>query len=699
MNAEEIKFIQEHLGDDLDRLLLSARRYPDIDVPWCVDQIAARRQIRDKVPEWYACPELVMSGRVPAEQCSSELTARMKRKFLAGDSICDLTGGMGVDLWYMSQGMKRAIYVERDTDLFHNTRHNIETLLDRGETHTSIMPNGAFCPDFTFVNKDCRDFLSDDSWEVDTVYIDPARRASDGSRVYDLADCEPDVVELLPQIMKHCKALVVKVSPMFDLHRISELIPLKHVIGISALRNECKEVIIQIFPEPGNSGPEAVVCQDYRDGETVEFVFSPHRETGLEPPCSVPGQYLYVPDVTLLKAGAFKTPCLRYGLSKLDSNTHLYTSDELKSEFFGRVFRIEEALPFSSRVAKDISREAVQANVAVRNFPLTAEQLKKKLRVRDGGDEYIFGATVRGIGPMLLRCRKAVLLMCLLLTFLLPPEVMARREVTPTVEQLCAAVAEPVPTRWQQGKCFVATVSDLDAVLRPETALSDTAHRDWKGSFWRFNAIVMEENWLGQPQVWLQFLSPSGERYRYETGRDETALTDTAWHPQIPGLLPLSVVSQTDSILRGRDLYIRVDDERILAADSLSQEAPSRKFCKVHVDSVTFGTDESPLRVWFSRDSLRYYFLSALPGSATAPSIGRFFSTADPRPDYPNISDRRWEMICSRQLEPDMTAEEVRLSWGRPYRYERTVTTAGPTEVWYYRNGARLLLINGRLQN
>ena len=209
----------------------------------------------------------------------------------------------------------------------------------------------------------------------------------------------------------------------------------------------------------------------------------------------------------------------------------------------------------------------------------------------------------------------------------------------------------------------------------------------------------MEENWLGQPQVWLQFLSPSGERYRYETGRDETALTDTAWHPQIPGLLPLSVVSQTDSILRGRDLYIRVDDERILAADSLSQEAPSRKFCKVHVDSVTFGTDESPLRVWFSRDSLRYYFLSALPGSATAPSIGRFFSTADPRPDYPNISDRRWEMICSRQLEPDMTAEEVRLSWGRPYRYERTVTTAGPTEVWYYRNGARLLLINGRLQN
>lgn len=121
MNAEEIKFIQEHLGDDLDRLLLSAHRYPGVDVPRCVDQIAARRQIRDKVPEWYACPELVMSGRVPAEQCSSELTARMKKVFLHGDTICDLTGGMGVDLWYMSQGMKRAIYVERNTDLFLNT--------------------------------------------------------------------------------------------------------------------------------------------------------------------------------------------------------------------------------------------------------------------------------------------------------------------------------------------------------------------------------------------------------------------------------------------------------------------------------------------------------------------------------------------------------------------------------------------------
>ncbi len=699
MNAEEIKFIQEHLGDDLERLLLSANRYPDIGVPWCVDQIAARRQIRDKVPEWYACPELVMTGRVPAEQCSSELTARMKRRFLAGDSVCDLTGGMGIDLWYMSQGLKKAVYVERNTELFRNTRYNIETLLDKGETHTSVLPNGEFCPEFYFVNRDCRDFLADDSWEADTVYIDPARRASDGSRVYDLADCEPDVVELLPQIMKHCKILLIKVSPMFDLHRISELIPLRHVIAISAVRNECKEVLVQVFPQPGNSGPETVVCQDYRDGGIVEFVFSPQQESGLEVPGSPPGQYLYVPDVTLLKAGAFKSPCLRYGLSKLDSNTHLYTSDTLHGDFFGRIFRIVEALPFTARVARDISREAVRANVAVRNFPLTAEQLKKKLRVHDGGEEYIFGATVRDLGPMLLRCRKAVLLLFLLFAFLLPSEVMARREVMPpTVEQLCAAVTEPVPTRWQQGKPFVSTVSDLDVVLRPETALSDTARRDWKGSFWRFNAIVMEENWLGQPQVWLQFLSPSGERYRYETGRDETALTDTVWHPQIPGLLPLSLVSQTDSIFRRRELFIRVDDERIVPADSLSQEAPSRKFCKVHVDSVTFGTDEAPLRVWFSRDSLHFYFLSALPGSVTAPSIDRFFSTIDPRPDYPNISDRRWEMICSRQLEPDMTAEEVRLSWGKPYRYERTVTTAGPTEVWYYRNGARLLIINGRLQ-
>lgn len=561
------------------------------------------------------------------------------------------------------------------------------------------MPNGPFCPEFTFVNKDCRDFLADDWW-VDTVYIDPARRASDGSRVYDLADCEPDVLGLMREIFRHCNNVLVKVSPMFDLARIEELFDMKHFVGITAVRNECKELLVHALPRRESNPVTCVICQDYTDGKINGLVYDPERDARTVPPISAPLEYLYVPDVTLLKAGAFKWPCACYQVAKLDSNTHLYTSDELKSNFFGRVFRIGEALPFSSRLAKDISREGLQANVAVRNFPLTAEQLKAKLKVRDGGDEYIFGATVRDIGPMLLRCRKVLLSLLVLVTLLFPAELWARRtDPVPSVLELCAGISEPGPTRWQQGKPFVSTISDLDVVLRPERSLSDTARRDWKGSFWRFNAIVMEENWLGQPQVWLQFLSPSGERYRYETGRDETALTDTAWHPQITGLLPLSVVSATDSILRGRELFIRVDDERIVAADSLSREAPSRKFCKVHVDSVTFGSDEAPLRVWFSRDSLHYYFLSALPGSVTAPSIDRFFSTADPRPDYPNISDRRWEMICSRQLEPDMTAEEVRLSWGRPYRYERTVTTAGPTEVWYYRNGARLLIINGRLQH
>ena len=699
MNNEEFQFVLRHLGDNPEELLLSARRYPGIDVPACVDQIVARRQLRYKVPEWYACSRLLMSGRVPAEQCSSEITARMKRRFVWGDSLCDLTGGMGVDLWYLSQGRKKAVYVERNPELFAHTRHNIETLLDLGETGTSLLPNDPFCPEWCFVNRDCRDFLDED-WQADTIYIDPARRAASGSRVYDLKDCEPDVTELLPRLLSRARVVTVKVSPMFDIARAASLFAVTPRVGVTAVHNECRELLLAFDPEGLLPPGPQTVCMDYIDGEMRSFAFDRSEETSGEVSYAAPMDYLYVPDVTLFKAGAFRTPCVRYGLSKLDVNTHLYTSDRLENGFFGRVFRIEETLPFSSRAARDIRKQAPAANVAVRNFPLTAPELQHKLGIRDGGDSYLFGATVRGMGSVLMWCRKVLQVVVMLLALCLPTDLWARRtEPVPTVEELCRAVTNPAPVLWQQGKLFVSTVSDIDVVLHPETSLSDTTRRDWKGTFWRFEAIVTEENWLGQPQVWLQFLSPSGERWRYETGRGEAVLADTAWHPRIPGLLPLSTVTLTDSLLRGRTFYLRTDDERILPSDSLSQEAPSRKYCPVRVDSVTFGTDQTPLRVWFTRDTLRYSFFSALPGSDTAPGLDRFLLSADPRPDYPDISDRRWEMICRRMLEADMTSEEVRLSWGRPYRYERTVTTAGPTEVWYYRNGTRLLIVNGRLQS
>ena len=165
-------FINTHEDDDVDGLLLSAKRFTGIDIPFAVEQIEARRRLKNKLPEWYAArKELIMGGRIPAEQCSSEATARYKRALVLGDTLCDLTGGMGVDLYYMSRGLKSAIYTEQQTHLCEAARHNFEIL----GADNIIVREG-----------DGRELPLPD---VDTIYLDPARRAGDGSRVYVVSGC------------------------------------------------------------------------------------------------------------------------------------------------------------------------------------------------------------------------------------------------------------------------------------------------------------------------------------------------------------------------------------------------------------------------------------------------------------------------------------------------------------------------------
>ena len=211
-------FIQTHLNDDMAELLLAAGRYRDIDVPAAVEQIEARRKLREKLPEWWGNAELVMGGRVPAEQCSSEVTARYKRSIIEGESLCDMTGGMGVDFWYMSEGMERAIYTERSEELCEVARHNFEVLQTlsspflQGGSNISANEGGNGKTDeqghhslpagrvrggsvVRGVSVRCGDGRELPIPSVDVIYLDPARRAGDGSRVYAMEDCEPNIVE------------------------------------------------------------------------------------------------------------------------------------------------------------------------------------------------------------------------------------------------------------------------------------------------------------------------------------------------------------------------------------------------------------------------------------------------------------------------------------------------------------------------
>ncbi len=387
-------FIHEHINDDTAELLLAARKYPDIDVPFVVEQIEARRRLKGKLPEWYENKDIIMGGRVPAEQCSSELTARYKQSIVKGESLCDMTGGMGVDFWYMSEGKERAIYTERNEELCSIAKHNFQVLQ-------------TLRPEYVIRCGDGRELPIP---SVDIIYLDPARRAGDGSRVYAMEDCEPNIVEWQDELLKHAKMVLVKLSPMVDLTDVLRKLKGVKELHIVGVKNECKEILVKAhaFDDSVCAGCVEVHCVDFLTSGKIEYVFS--LLGGMEislTDCGVK-RHLYEPDVTLMKAGAFGSLCARYPVWQLDVDTHLMTSDEWIPEFPGRVFEVEEMIPFSSKVLKRLKKEIPQANVAVRNFVMTADELRKKTGIKDGGEVYLFGAKVKDMGQMLLKCRKKV---------------------------------------------------------------------------------------------------------------------------------------------------------------------------------------------------------------------------------------------------------------------------------------------------
>ena len=387
-------FIHEHINDDTAELLLAARKYPDIDVPFVVEQIEARRRLKGKLPEWYENKDIIIGGRVPAEQCSSELTARYKQSIVKGESLCDMTGGMGVDFWYMSEGMERAIYTERNEELCSIAKHNFQVLQ-------------TLRPEYVIRCGDGRELPIP---SVDIIYLDPARRAGDGSRVYAMEDCEPNIVEWQDELLKHAKMVLVKLSPMVDLTDVLRKLKGVKELHIVGVKNECKEILVKAhaFDDSVCAGCVEVHCVDFLTSGKIEYVFS--LLGGMEISLTDGGvkRHLYEPDVTLMKAGAFGSLCARYPVWQLDVDTHLMTSDEWIPEFPGRVFEVEEMIPFSSKVLKRLKKEIPQANIAVRNFVMTADELRKKTGIKDGGDVYLFGAKVKDMGQMLLICRKKV---------------------------------------------------------------------------------------------------------------------------------------------------------------------------------------------------------------------------------------------------------------------------------------------------
>ena len=401
--AELRDFIQRHLEDNTAELLLSAHKYKGIDVPFAAEQIEARKRLKMKLPEWYGNADLVMGGRVPAEQCSSEVVAKYKRSIIEGESLCDMTGGMGVDFWYMSEGMKRAVYTERQAHLCDAARHNFSVLADGRHPEIEVR---------------CGDGRTLPIPQVDVIYVDPARRDGDGGRVYAIEDCEPDVTAWQDELLSHAQTVLVKLSPMVDVTDVLRKMKNVTEIHILAVRNECKEVLVKqrgcvpmaCDESPMRQGEDAdgcrVFCVDFFPSYTIKCSF-PFAANGA---CAITAdgamKYLYEPDVTLMKAQAWEWLCSRFPVCQLDHGTRLMTSDELIEDFPGRIFAVEEQMPFSSKIAKRLKSLIPKANISARNFILTADELRRRTGIKDGGEVYLFGAKVNKLGDTLLKCRK-----------------------------------------------------------------------------------------------------------------------------------------------------------------------------------------------------------------------------------------------------------------------------------------------------
>ena len=373
-------FIVDHENADERKLVLRHKVIHGIPAAVVAAQISGRRKAKVKLPTWYQTHGMVYPPSVNLEQSSSEFTARFKANMIAETNTSnsmrgvDLTAGFGVDSFYLSRVCEKWDCVDPDFGLLEMAKHNHELL---GAANIHYHPTTA------------EGFITSSHARFDFAFIDPARR-SRSKKVFKLTDCEPNVVQILSSIFEKTDRLLVKASPLLDLHQGCVELGRVEKIIVVAVENECKEVLFWCTKDA--IAEASVRCTNLSSGFPKigldEFTFTFSEEKTTTSVFSDPLTYLYEPNAAILKAGAFKTVGRRYGFFKLHVNTHLYTSDQWDETFPGRIFKIEDLKPDPSRFR---TRHGGKVNVFTRNYPFRPEQLKKKLKLQDGGEKYLIG--------------------------------------------------------------------------------------------------------------------------------------------------------------------------------------------------------------------------------------------------------------------------------------------------------------------
>ena len=394
MNTATRDFIESHLKDDVRQLAL--QKFPDdVDKMLVLNQIEARQLLSKKVPSWASNPDLLFPRHLSIEQCSSELTAKYKASIIeGGDVFVDLTGGLGIDSYFLSEQFKTSYYVENQKELCDLAEHNF-TVLGRK---------------ITVINEDSESFLSKNQ-NFDLIFIDPARRDVYNRKMVSLHDCSPNVVKLVetfPEMSPRKPSFLIKASPMLDISLITNELKNISEIHIVSVKNECKEILIKI--EPGFDDEIKYFCLNFvgNDLKSAQlFEFSEHSESSANSDYAPKiKRYLYEPNASLMKSGAFKLISQRFAIDKLHVNSHLYTSDNLISDFPGRVFEVVGFAPFNKKVKKELLSDITEASVATRNFPLSANELRKNLSLKESDKNYVFGTTLIGEKKVVILCKK-----------------------------------------------------------------------------------------------------------------------------------------------------------------------------------------------------------------------------------------------------------------------------------------------------
>lgn len=385
LHPEVREYLKLHEHTPLHRFILKGSPFPEIAVQELAQQLEGKHKAKGKLPLWHRTENILFPPKLNLEQTSSEATAIYKASLMQGKTLADGTGGFGIDTYYFAKSVEKITHIEMNEELSAYAKKNAETL---GQQNIE------------FITADSMEIISKSATKYDTIFLDPGRRSDAKGKVFMLKDCLPNVPLYKNAILSKCDILWIKSSPLLDIIAGLEELRNATAIHIVAVQNEVKELLWKLTSKKTND-PKITVVNLQSSDPVITFKYSEIFES--TPSYAAPKKYLYEPNSALMKSGAFHWVCDAFEVEKLGEHSHLYTSDKLV-EFAGRRFTIERVLPYSKKITKDL--RITKANITTRNFPMKVDEIRKKLKIKDGGDVYLFFTTLEGGALVVLVCGK-----------------------------------------------------------------------------------------------------------------------------------------------------------------------------------------------------------------------------------------------------------------------------------------------------